>query len=447
MEAEKIKQLSMVDFLGCHYGMRFTRNGEGWKSLSPFKSETEPSFTVRMVEGRWLFKDFSSGYGGSLIDFVMLREGFSDVSSAMRYISQLGGESVSVHIPPGPGAVLPPEPGAAPPPKPRYDITTLYRTLRANDVTPCVAYLRNRAIAGDRIDDLCDGGILLHNKRGGRSYCCFAVYDDAGRLQCLDNHQIGGDDKFVLGRKHTFSRDWPTLAQSESVFVTEGIIDYLSVKTLEGNELPGVALLGRDIRIKPEWFASAKVIMSALDSDDPGVSAFFDLQAAFADKEISVYHMEGSKDPNEYAQSIRDGHKINVTLTNRQRREIYEDYLRTPNKSSVAAKWGINRSYMYEVVQKCQKAIDESERRPPGPRGDTEGKPQTLQEAWQRIEQLEAARIDAEKEKELYYARSEFLKIRLKFRELDNAELRGEKQPDEGTESAPKRQIKKKRKK
>jgi hypothetical protein len=394
-----------------------------------------------MVDGKWLFKDFSSGYGGSLIDFVMLREGLGDVSSAMSRINELGAAQ---------GAAVDTAHETADATRGRErascDVAGLYRRLRANDVTPCVEYLRSRAIAAEVINDLRDAGMLVHNRCKGQSYCCFAVHDPHGVLQCLDNHQIGGGGKFVLGRKHAFSRDWTVLAQSETVFVTEGVIDYLSVKTLEGTQTPGVAILGRDIRIDAAWFGAAKVIMSALDTDEAGVSACFDLQAAFGDKEVSVYHMEGHKDPNAYAQAIRDGHKVNVTPTNRRRREIYEDYLRTPNKSDVAAKWGINRSYMYEIVHKCQSAIDECERQPPGPRGGG-GKPATLAQALRRIEELEAARIDAEKEKELYYARSEFLKVRLKFCELDNAELRGIKRADDGVESIPGRQIKKKRRK
>jgi transposase len=443
MEAEAIKRMGMREFLHSHYGMTFERCGEGYRCLSPFTQERDPSFIVREVEGRWLFKDFSSGHGGSLIDFVMVREGLADAAAAMSWIAQRCRGAGGGDVAPTRAAETADAPAGA---RERgYDVGALYATMRSNDVTPCVEYLRGRAIAEPLIEELRAAGVLLHNRYKDRSYCCFAVHDAVGTLRCLDNHQIGGDGKFVLGHKHVFSRDWERLPVSEAVFVAEGIIDYLSVKTLEGAELPGLALLGRDVHIERKWVKAATVIMSALDSDDAGVEAFFDLQGAFMDKEVSVYQMEGKKDPNEYAQAIRAGHKPHHEFTNRQRREIYEAYLRAENKSTVAAKWGINRSYMYEVVQQCKKSIDDAPRRPPGPRPKKGNKPTTLEEALERIEQLEAARLDAEKEKELYYAKSEFLKVRIKFCELDNAELRGEVVPDDADEAPVQRQIKKKR--
>ena len=97
---EEVKRLNMVDFLSRHYGIDFSRGGVSAHSggqcdhgqyccLSPFKEERKPSFFVREVDGHWLFKDFCSGYGGSLIDFVLLREGFSQVSEALNHIGRL----------------------------------------------------------------------------------------------------------------------------------------------------------------------------------------------------------------------------------------------------------------------------------------------------------------------------------------------------------------------
>lgn len=228
MDAEAIKQMGMVDFLQSHYGMCFERCGEGYTSLSPFTHEQHPSFVVRQVEGRWLFKDFSSGYGGSLIDFVMQRENLSDVSAAMSWINR----SVSTAPVNAGNGVCSLVAGPVTAPRKSYDVGALYETLRNNDIGPCVEYLRGRAIAQPVIDDLLTAGMLLYNRYNDRSYCCFAVHDMAGTLHCLDNHQIDGDGKFVVGHKHAFSRDWECMPRSEAVFVTEGIIDYLSVTTL-----------------------------------------------------------------------------------------------------------------------------------------------------------------------------------------------------------------------
>ena len=48
------------------------RGGELW-ALSPFKDENTPSFSVCVEKGYWY--DFSAGFGGNLIDFVMKKDG------------------------------------------------------------------------------------------------------------------------------------------------------------------------------------------------------------------------------------------------------------------------------------------------------------------------------------------------------------------------------------
>jgi len=69
-------------------------------------------------------------------------------------------------------------------------------------------------------------------------------------LKCLDNHRIDGPEKFVLGRKSIYTRDWEVLSRSDEVFVCEGIIDYLSVKTMEEDNLAGLALLGNQLDLR-----------------------------------------------------------------------------------------------------------------------------------------------------------------------------------------------------
>jgi len=92
LNVEEIKSLNMVEVLNRHYGMNFQITGGQHVSLSPFTSESNPSFHVRQAQdGHWLFKDFSSGHGGSLIDFVLIKEGFSEVSEALGHIRTKSG--------------------------------------------------------------------------------------------------------------------------------------------------------------------------------------------------------------------------------------------------------------------------------------------------------------------------------------------------------------------
>jgi hypothetical protein len=69
-----------------------------------------------------------------------------------------------------------------------------------------------------------------------------------------------------------------------------------------------------------------------------------------------------------------------------------------------------------------------------------------VDEAWERIQELERERDREAHDRELYYVRSEFLKLRLKWAEIEAAEARGEK-VDYENPNIKKSQVKKKRKK
>jgi DNA primase len=64
-------RLSIEDVIGDYVSLR--RAGRNFKGLSPFTSEKTPSFVVSPEKQIW--KDFSSGKGGSMFDFVMEVEG------------------------------------------------------------------------------------------------------------------------------------------------------------------------------------------------------------------------------------------------------------------------------------------------------------------------------------------------------------------------------------
>lgn len=431
LSAESIKRMNMVDLLNCYYGLECNRKGDGYVCLSPFTDEQEASFVVREVDGHWLYKDFSSGRGGTFIDFVLHKESLMGPGEAIDFISNLlGQDSVGREI------------SSTRPLVPSYDVDYIFEKLQSNDISVCKEYLENRGISKDTVEELCSRGLILHNRKNERSYCCFVVYDPQGVLQCLDNHEIGGKDKFVLGKKHCFSFDWSQLHQAESVFVCEGIIDYLSMKVLEGMDMYGVAILGKEVGIiDPAWFLDAKVLLSCLDTDTPGFSAYLDLQSLFSDKECSIYQTAGHKDPNAYLQSLDPDKPIKANLTSKEKRKIYEDYTRASNKSTVAARWGINRSYMYQIVRECQEMIDEGyNNRRVGRASKNLDTSLTQEDAIRRIATLES-------EKEMLWASGEFMKVRLKWSEIENAELRGERVDTKGEKPHRKRQIKKKKKK
>jgi DNA primase len=79
-------RLSIEDVIAEYVPLK--RAGRNFKGLSPFTSENTPSFVVSPEKQIW--KDFSSGKGGSLFDFVMEVEGL-DFKDALELLARKAG--------------------------------------------------------------------------------------------------------------------------------------------------------------------------------------------------------------------------------------------------------------------------------------------------------------------------------------------------------------------
>jgi DNA primase len=433
---EALKRVNLVDFLSRQYGLEFQRKGAAFACRSPFSEDSNPSFFVRVVKGHWLFQDFSSGAAGTIFDFVRMKEGLGSFVDALSSVRRLVSGMLMSDSGQESGSDLSSERGR------RYDVDTLYKQFGREDPGVCRQYLLSRGIAADLVDALISDGIVVHNRHAGRSWCTFAVRDEAGGLRCLDNHAIGGKEKFVLGAKAPFSLEWAQLRRAKTVFLTEGIIDYLSVKTLELRPPPGLALLGNQLLFEPSLLEGAESLLSALDSDQGGMSAFLDLQAMYPDKEVEVYDLEGHKDPNELLMAARSGK--GRRLSPERRLQLYREFQQSENKAELAARWGIDRSHLYEIVRDVEDTLVESfsERkvgRPP------KGMPTTLAEAQARIRALERQYEREATRREELYCRNELMAIRLKWAEIEAAEARGEKVEEATEEAGKKPQVKKKK--
>jgi len=65
--------------------VKLKKSGANYKGLSPFNNERTPSFFVS--PGKGIFKDFSSGKGGNVVNFLMLHEHFT-YPEALRYLAK-----------------------------------------------------------------------------------------------------------------------------------------------------------------------------------------------------------------------------------------------------------------------------------------------------------------------------------------------------------------------
>lgn len=263
--------------------------------------------------------------------------------------------------------------------------------------------------------------------------------DDVGQLRCLDNHAIEGGGKFVLGQKSVFTCEWEAVKRAAVVFLCEGIIDYLSMKTLELSSTPGLALLGNQLCFERALLERAETLIAAVDADAGGSSAVLDLKELYPEKEVRVYDLEGYKDPNELLMAARSGK--GRRLSPERKLQLYREFQRTENKTELARRWGLDRSHLYEIVRDCEETMLEafSDRKPGRPPAGT---PKTMEEALVRIKELETQYEREATAREEIFCRSEFLALRLKWSEIEAAELRGEKvDEDQGPEKKP--QVKK----
>ena len=79
-------RLEIEDVIGEYVTLK--RSGRNYKALSPFTSEKTPSFIVSPDKQIW--KDFSSGRGGSVFDFIMAVEGL-DFKEALELLANKAG--------------------------------------------------------------------------------------------------------------------------------------------------------------------------------------------------------------------------------------------------------------------------------------------------------------------------------------------------------------------
>jgi len=83
----ELKAIDLTAFLYRHYGLR--ANGSGLV-LCPFHEDTKPSLSTFQKNGTWGWKCHGCGAKGTLVDFIMKKEGLS-LPEAMKRAMELGG--------------------------------------------------------------------------------------------------------------------------------------------------------------------------------------------------------------------------------------------------------------------------------------------------------------------------------------------------------------------
>jgi len=411
MNIDQLKSINLVSFCERCYGMRFQRKGSVFVCLSPFKQEQNPSFVIHQKNGHWLFKDFSSDKGGSIIDLVRDLENLpNDFAGIVERIKML----LADHRDVAGSTSIWASGGESSSPTGHTDLDYLLKKIKSNPLEPCQRYLESRAIGEQVIGDLVKREQVFTNIFDHKNYCCFVVRNVRGELMCLDNHQIDGPNKFVLGTKHVFVPDYDALFAAKEVVITEGIIDLLSMKTLFS--ATGLALLGNALDFSAEWIHASNKLVLALDNDDAGDRGKEKLRARFPDKEFEEFTVGDYKDPNEVLMAFPEITTKRKKYSSKEKLQIYQEYQRCQNKSGVARQFGIDRSYLNEIIHECDDVLlTHFDQKKPGRKKVDE--PKDLVEALKQIETLKSQNLELAREKEVLYVTNEFNKLKLSWAE------------------------------
>jgi hypothetical protein len=419
MSMDELKRLNLVELLGRNWSMSFSEHNGVFRALSPFTDEQRPSFHVaRAADGHWVYCDHSDGSSGSVIDLMMRRLGTTDVRRAADEARRLAGCS---GLAPEPA----PAPDAVPPDGPEADWQWLHDRLRANDASPCRQYLVGRGLDGELVDGLIDSGAVVLNRVDGSRYCCFAIRDAAGRLAALFNRLIDGPserDKFLLGRQHPFCADWKRLAGAREIHLCEGIVDALSLLTLE----PGaavVALPGAHFDPSRLELPPGTRLVDAFDDDQAGRAAGERLRRHFPDRPLRRFDLMGAHDLNDFlrgrrwmggpargANRLGVEDKIAIALSDRPSREL-------------ALKYGVHHSRICAVRGEAGGILAEAWRsRQPGPR------PKPAEVDPEELARKDKALDEAQRKVDLLTMRKEWLELKLDMQARRDAEVeRGER--------------------
>jgi len=102
--------------------------------------------------------------------------------------------------------------------------------------------------------------------------------------------------------------------------------------------------------------------------------------------------------------------------------QVYKEYQRCQNKSEVARQFGIDRSYLSEIIAECDDVLlaHFGQKKPGRRKAD---QPQNMRQAIERIESLKSEKLDLAKEKERLHIINTFDKLRLSWAERDGFKI------------------------
>ena len=248
MNSTQAKQLSLPDIMA-RLGYEPTsikKGGQEYWYHSPFRREKDASFHTSYLGGKWIWNDFADK-GGTVIDFVMRHENFTQVSQSLQFLERM----FQGHL------------FEKPPTKkirPGKNITHLFsfqqqkpqeevkppKELEFIKATPIknpliYTYLKGRGIPKGIVDRYVKE-VRYRNIKNDKNYFGFGMENESGGFEVRAATNSYSFKTALKQRDITFIAG--TSSQSSSVNVFEGMTDFLSLLVMLGaDQLKGDALI------------------------------------------------------------------------------------------------------------------------------------------------------------------------------------------------------------
>lgn len=289
MNSDQAKRLSLPEIMR-RLGYSPVRSEKGGNELwynSPFRQETEPSFHTSYLGGKWIWNDFGD-IGGTVIDFVMRHENLSSVKDALSYLKNTFATEQQRISDSGQTSLFsfqqqPSEAGS------NSEVKSQIEFVDAHPIShPAIFdYLEQDRLIPSSIFNRYLVEVKYRNIKKGREYFAFGMKNEAG------GYEIRSASDTNVFKSSLNSSDVSLIetgSQNSSVYIFEGMIDFLSLLVLYGLEdLSGDAIVmhslssfqrTKDILEERDY----ALINSFLDNDRSGLKTTEDFVACFSSR-------------------------------------------------------------------------------------------------------------------------------------------------------------------
>ena len=283
IDTEKLKTIDAEIVLNT-LGLPYKKTGDGLMALAAYRDENTASISIQQRYGKWLWKDFGSGKGGTWIDLVMAVKDLNYLD-AIKFLNNIENSEVN-----NGGQEKRSFSFGRKEDKPnRIEISTI--TEITDDKLINYLYSRATSVIPDWIKQI-NYKVIRDNKTYLNSAVCIKNSADGYAIRNPKIKMNIGKSAYSLFTKNN---------KRELIFVTEGMFDGLTIAEKMRNRLYDLIILNSTKNLNNkvmEILSGYKNIILALDNDTAGKEAQNQIMKRV--KNVNIYKLTfKAKDLNE----------------------------------------------------------------------------------------------------------------------------------------------------